>query len=49
MQKRENLFTSPQPSPSKERESIGIDLYYPWALVFTGRLCDTSAIENEKR
>jgi len=29
--------------------SIGIDLYYPWALVFTGRLCDTSAIENPTR
>lgn len=28
---------------------IWIDLYYPWALIFTGRLCDTSAIENEKR
>ena len=26
-----------------------IDLYYPWALVFTGRLCDTSAIENPAR
>lgn len=28
---------------------VWIDLYYPWALIFTGRLCDTSAIENEKR
>lgn len=28
---------------------IGIDLYYPWALIFTGRLCDTSAIENPAR
>jgi hypothetical protein len=26
-----------------------IDLYYPWALVFTWRLCDTSAIENPSR
>jgi len=26
-----------------------IDLYYPWALVFTWRLCDTSAIENPER
>ena len=26
-----------------------IDLYYPWALVFTWRLCDTSAIENPDR
>jgi hypothetical protein len=41
MQKRENLF--------KNTDEIWIDLYYPWALVFTGRLCDTSAIENEKR
>jgi len=28
---------------------IGIDLYYPWALIFTGRLCDTSAVENPSR
>lgn len=28
---------------------IGIDVYYPWALIFTGRLCDTSAIENPSR
>ena len=28
---------------------VGIDLYYPWALIFTGRLCDTSAIENPSR
>ena len=28
---------------------IWIDLYYPWALIFTGRLCDTSAIENPNR
>lgn len=26
-----------------------IDLYYPYACIFTGRLCDTSAIENEER
>lgn len=26
-----------------------IDLYYPYACVFTWRLCDTSAIENEER
>jgi hypothetical protein len=26
-----------------------IDLYYPWALIFTWRLCDTSAIENPSR
>jgi hypothetical protein len=24
-------------------------LYYPWALIFTWRLCDTSAIENPSR
>lgn len=29
--------------------NIWIDLYYPWALVFTWRLCDTSAIENPSR
>jgi hypothetical protein len=28
---------------------VWIDLYYPWALVFTGRLCDTSGIENPSR
>jgi len=38
MEKREELFNN--------KENIGIDLYYPWALIFTGRLCDTSAIEN---
>jgi len=26
-----------------------IDLYYPWAIIFTWRLCDTSAIENPDR
>ena len=41
MSKREKIF-------QKEYEK-GIDLYYPWALVFTGRLCDTSAIENPAR
>lgn len=68
MEKREDLYTSPQPSPLEEREQrvshspspfkgegvrgwgrIGIDLYYPWALIFTGRLCDTSAVENPSR
>ena len=24
-------------------------MYYPWALVFSWRLCDTSAIENPSR
>jgi hypothetical protein len=46
MEKREDLYknpiteqeaTSSQPSPSQEKgqEKIGIDLYYPWALIFT--------------
>ena len=26
-----------------------IDLYYPWALIFTWRLCDTAAIEKVER
>lgn len=43
MEKRENLFDN---SRSKE---IWIDLYYPWCLVFTWRLCDTSSIENPIR
>lgn len=37
MEKREKLYSKDMP--------CGIDLYYPWALVFTGRLCDTSAVE----
>ncbi|PIE85147.1 hypothetical protein CSA08_03315 [Candidatus Gracilibacteria bacterium] len=41
MEKREDLFSS--------QKDIGIDLYYPWALIFTGRLCDTSGIENPTR
>ena len=53
MEKREELFNQiiPHPSgaPFNTKESIGIDLYYPWALIFTGRLCDTSAIENPAR
>jgi len=43
MEHREDLY-----DVSKYGE-IGIDVYYPWALVFTGRLCDTSAIENPAR
>jgi hypothetical protein len=45
MEKREALFTSPStpqkipspptPLPIRGEGSIGIDLYYPWALVFT--------------
>ena len=41
MQKREDLF--------ENHWNIWIDLYYPWALIFTWRLCDTSAIENPSR
>lgn len=43
MEKRKSLF-------SNERfENFPIDLYYPWALIFTWRLCDTSAVENKAR
>ena len=50
MEKREKLFSSHSVSPKgREVAQIGIDLYYPWALIFTGRLCDTSAIENPSR
>lgn len=41
MEKREDLF--------KNYDEVWVDLYYPWALIFTWRLCDTSAIENERR
>ncbi len=41
MEKREDLF--------KNNSEVWIDLYYPWALIFTWRLCDTSAIENPSR
>lgn len=43
MEKREELFDN------FRFEGFWVDLYYPWALIFTWRLCDTSAIENEKR
>jgi hypothetical protein len=43
MEKREDLYNS------KNQSSIWIDIYYPWALIFTGRLCDTSAIENPSK
>ncbi len=43
MQNREELYKI------KSEDEIWIDLYYPWALVFTGRLCDTSAINNPSR
>lgn len=41
MEKRENLF--------KSYKTIWVDLYYPWALIFTWRLCDTAWIENPSR
>lgn len=43
MEKREQLFDNTRYG------EIGVDLYYPWALIFTWRLCDTSAIENPQR
>jgi len=43
MEKREALFDN------SRFGNIGIDVYYPWALIFTGRLCDTSWIENPSR
>lgn len=39
MQKREDLYDN-----SRFWETW-VDLYYPWAIIFTWRLCDTSAIE----
>lgn len=42
MEKREELYNN-------LKNDIWIDLYYPWALVFTWRLCDTSSIENPSR
>jgi len=35
--------------PSIYETDINIDIYYPYALIFVWRLCDTSAIENIKR
>lgn len=43
MEKREDLYDN------SRYGNIGIDVYYPWALIFTWRLCDTSAIENPSR
>lgn len=43
MEKRKDLFDN------SRFWDLGVDLYYPWAVVMTWRLCDTSAIENEKR
>ncbi|ATU04948.1 hypothetical protein BKN14_00625 [Candidatus Gracilibacteria bacterium HOT-871] len=43
MEKRGDLFDNDR------FNNFSVDLYYPWALVFTGRLCDTSAIENPSK
>lgn len=43
MQKREELYDN------SRFWDIWIDLYYPWAIIFTWRLCDTSWIENPAR
>ena len=42
MEKREDLY-------KENTNNIWVDLYYPWALIFTWRLCDTSAVENSAR
>ncbi len=42
MEKRQDLYDI-------DAKNIWLDLYYPWALVFTWRLCDTSSIENPSR
>ena len=55
MEKRVELYKMPSthssfpPQLSGGKGELCIDLYYPWALIFTGRLCDTSAIENPSR
>lgn len=56
MEKREELYKNPPvladiPLNKGEQKGdyVGIDLYYPWAIIFTWRLCDTSAIENPAR
>jgi hypothetical protein len=43
MEKREALYDNAR------FWDVGVDLYYPWALIFTWRLCDTSGIENPSR
>lgn len=40
MEERESLFDS------KNYWDYNLDIYYPWAVVFTGRLCDTCWIKN---
>lgn len=42
IEKREDLY-------KKNFWSFGIDLYYPWSILITWRLCDTSWIEQVKR
>ncbi len=39
MQKREDLYDN------SRFWWVWVDLYYPWAIIFTGRLCDTASIE----
>ncbi len=43
MQKRKNLYDN------SRFPKVWIDLYYPWAIIFTWRLCDTAAIELETK
>lgn len=40
MENREKLFDKANYGDSN------LDIYYPWAIVFTGRLCDTCGIKN---
>ena len=41
MASREKLYN--------RKSDVELDIYYPWALVFTWRICDTASIENPKR
>lgn len=43
IEKRGNLYDN------KRFWDFGIDLYYPWSIVFTWRLCDTASIENPSK
>lgn len=50
MEKRQDLYEHTSSAQNENAtHAIWKDLYYPWALVFTGRLCDTSALENPAR
>lgn len=40
LEKREELYNKANYS------NKNLDIYYPWAVVFTGRLCDTCGIKN---